>query len=512
MRLITGGMMHETHSFSAEPTTVETFDLIARGDELLAFAGTNHSVGGVVDACRERGIDLAPTFYAGEVSTGVPNRETFETLLGELCARIAAALPADGIVLTLHGAMVAEGFSDAEAEIVRRVRDLAGPDVPIAVTLDLHANIGQAMVDGADIVTCYDTYPHTDAAERAKEAVDLLARTIRGDIRPTMALAKPPLMPVPQGMATGEGPFKTIFARAHAMERSGEAITVTVAGGFAYSDVPEAGVGFLVTTDNDPSAARRLADELATLAWSLRHDMIVHNTPSAEAVAEAIAFPRGPVMLVDVGDNIGGGTPGDGTVLLAVLLAQDAREATIFIADAAAVEPAFAAGVGAEVRLTVGGKTDRLHGDPVAVTGRVRLLYDGQWIHEGPENAGVPVDMGPTAVLRCDGVNLVLTTHKSMPGDQQQLKSAGIDPLRQKIIVVKAAVRWRGGFEPIAEHAIYADTPGLGSVDLRRFPYRNIRRPIFPLDPETEFAPHPRQRKRGEPEATACRVPPTLGR
>ena len=157
------------------------------------------------------------------------------------------------------------------------------------------------------------------------------------------------------------------------------------------------------------------------------------------------------------------------------------------IADAEAAQAAFHAGVGGMVQVAVGGKTDRLHGDPVPVTGRVRLLGDGQWVHEGPENAGVPVDMGPTAVLRCDGVNLVLTTRKSLPGDQQQLQSVGIDPTRQHIIVVKAAVRWRGGFGPIARHAVYADTPGLGSVDLQRFPYRHIRRPIFPLDLETAF-------------------------
>src|ERR671917_645516 len=228
MRLIAGGIMHETHPFSAEPTTLESLGVVARGDELLAFAGVNHSLGGVIDACRERGIGLAPAFFADGVSTGIPDRQTFEALAGELCQRIAAALPADGIVLTLHGAMVAEGFPDAEAEIARRVRNLAGPDVPIAVTLDLHANIGQAMIDQVDVITTYDTYPHVNAAERAREAVDLLVRTIQGEIRPAMALAKPPLMPVPQAISTGEGPFNTLFARAHEMERTGEAITVTV--------------------------------------------------------------------------------------------------------------------------------------------------------------------------------------------------------------------------------------------------------------------------------------------
>ena len=379
---------------------------------------------------------------------------------------------------------MAEGFPDAEAEIVRRVRDLAGPDMPIAVTLDLHANIGQAMVDRVDVITTYDTYPHVDAAERAREAVDLLARTIRGEIRPAMALAKPPLMPVPQAIATAEGPFKTLFDRAFAMERSGEALTVTVAGGFAYADVPEAGVGLLVTTDDDPEAARRLADELATLAWSLR-------ARDGRAQYAAGGGRRR-------GDRLPGGT-GDARRRRRQHRRRHTRrwhgaprraagagcaEATMVIADRGGGRGRLCRRGWRTVRVAVGGKTDRLHGDPVEVAGRVRLLCDGQWVHEGPENAGVPVDMGPTAVLRCGGVNLVLTSHKSMPGDQQQLKSVGIDPTRQQIIVVKAAVRWRGGFGPIAKHAVYADTPGLGSVDLRRFPYQHIRRPIFPLDPE----------------------------
>ncbi|MCC6790215.1 MAG: M81 family metallopeptidase [Thermomicrobiales bacterium] len=488
MRIIAGGIMHETHAFSVEPTTAETLP-IHRGEACWRYAGANHSLGGVLDGCTERGIEVEPVMLVDGVSTGTPSRETFDALLGELVERIEAALPADGIVLTLHGAMVAEGYPDAEAEIVRRVRALVGPETPIAVTLDFHANIGQGMVDEADIVTTYDTYPHIDAGERAKEAVGLIARVIRGEIKPTMALVKPPLLPVPQAQFTAKPPFKTIFDRAFAMEVSGEALTVTVSGGFAYADVPDAGVSLLVTTDNDPAAARRLATELAEMAWAMREQMIVTNTPPAEAVAEAIAYPEGPVMLVDVGDNIGGGTPGDGTVLLAELIRQDAREATMVIADAEAVQQAIAAGVRNTVRLRVGGKTDRLHGDPVEVEGRVRLISDGRWVHEGPENAGVPVEMGPTVVLRCGGVNLVLTTQKSMPGDQQQLKSVGIRPEQQKIIVVKAAVRWRGGYQAIAKHAIHVDTPGLGSVDLSRFDYHAIRRPIFPLDPETTWSP-----------------------
>lgn len=486
MRFITGGIMHETHTFSAEPTTAATFPQY-RGDECLVYTGTNHSLGGVIDGCRAQGIDLTPTLFCDAFSTGTVTRDGFETLVDELAGRIGKALPADGVVLTLHGAMVADGYPDAEGEIVRRVREVVGPGLPIAVTLDLHANIGQLMVDGCDVVTCYDTYPHVDASARAQEAVDLLARTVRGEIRPTMALVKPPLMPVPQVQSTSQGPFKTLFDRAHAMEESGEALTVTLAPGFAYADVQDAGTSFLVTTDGDPAKAERLAMELAELAWSLRDQMIARNTPAADAVAEAIAFPEGPVMLIDVGDNIGGGTPGDATVLLAELLRQGAQEAVMVIADKEAVDAAVATGIGGTVTTTAGGKTDRLHGDPVPITGKVRLISDGRFILEGPENAGTVGDMGRTAVVRVDGVNLVLTSKKFAPGDQQQLKSVGIDPARQKIVVLKAAVRWRGGYGSIARHAVLVDTPGLGSVDLSRFDFKRIRRPIFPLDLETEW-------------------------
>jgi microcystin degradation protein MlrC len=488
MRLIAGGLMHETHTFSVEPTTLETLS-IHRADEIWSYRGTNHSMGGVIAGAEELGIELVPTLLADGVSTGTPSAATFTALLDELAERIAAALPADGIVLTLHGAMVAEGFPDAEGAIVERIRELVGPNMPIAVTLDFHANIGRKMVDAATIVTTYDTYPHVDAADRAREAVSLLKRTISGEIRPTMAMVKPPLLPVPQAMFTAKEPFKTFFERAHAWEEKGKALTVTVAGGFPYADVPDAGVSFLVTTDGDLPAAAAMANELAEIAWASRNEMIIHNTSPRDAVAEAIAHPEGPVMLVDVGDNIGGGTPGDGTVLLAELLAQHAQGACMVINDPEAVQAAVAAGPGATVETTVGGKTDRLHGDPVPIDGRIRALCDGQWVHEGPENAGVPVDMGPTAVVEVDGVTLVLTTHKTMPGDQQQLKSVGIEPTEQKMIVVKAAVRWRGGFGPIAKHAIHVDTPGLGSVDLNRFTYYQLRRPMFPLDPDTAWQP-----------------------
>jgi microcystin degradation protein MlrC len=486
MRFIVGGIMHETHTFSSEPTSFDRFR-IWRGTEVLAFRGKNHSFGGAIDACEALGIDYVPTFFADTLSTAPPNRATFDALTSELCERIAVALPADGIVLGLHGAMVAESVPDAEAEIVRRVRDVAGYDIPIAATLDFHANIGVEMVELTTVVTTYDTYPHTDAAERAKEAVELLWRTARGEISPVMALVKPPLLLVPQQMPTGSGPFQEVFARAHALEEGGEALSITIAGGFAYSDVPMAGVSVLVTTDAELERAEVIAVELATLLWNQRQKMTFSNVPPDDAVRQAISLADGPVVLVDVGDNIGGGTTGDGTVLLAELLRQNAQDAVMVIADPEAAAMAVATGPGGPFDGLVGGKVDALHGDPVRLTGKVRLISDGRWIHEGPENAGVPVESGPTAVIQSGGVSVVLTSTKIAPGDQQQLKSVGIWPDRQHIIVVKAAIRWKGGYEPIARHVLYVDTPGLGATDLTRFPFQNLKRPIYPLDEAASF-------------------------
>jgi microcystin degradation protein MlrC len=486
MRFITGGIMHETHTFSAEPTPESAWD-IARGDQCWAYAGTNHSLGGVIDACKAEGIDLAPTFFAQATASGPVDRRTFEHFIVALSGGIAQNLPADGIVLTLHGALVAEALPDGELAIVRRVRSLVGSEMPIAVTLDLHANTSRELVDLVDIIVGYDTYPHVDINERAQEAVRLLAQTVSGELVPTMGFAAPPLLPVPQAMHTASHPFKTLFERVHGLESAGEAVSITLAGGFAYADTPAAGLSVITITNNDQTRADSIANEVATMAWNLRGDMAITNVPPADAVAQAIAWPEGPVILVDVGDNIGGGTPGDGTVLLRQLIAQGAREAVVVIADPESVQKAIAAGLGANVTLEVGGKVDRLHGDPVPVTSTVTYLGDGHWVHEGPENAGVPVNNGPVAIVDVDGVRILLESVKTAPGDLQQLKSAGIDPALEKVIVVKAAVRWRGGYMPITRHHIDVDTPGLGSVNLADFAFAHIRRPIFPLDQETSW-------------------------
>jgi len=395
---------------------------------------------------------------------------------------IERAKPLDGLFLALHGAMVVEGIDDGEGYLLEKVRDLIGETPSIVATLDLHANISPLMVETADILVGYDTYPHVDAYERALEAGKLLASLLRGRMRPTVALRKPPLLPVPQGMYTDRRPMRDLIERSHEMEREDNVVTITVAGGFPYSDIEVAGMGIVVTTDGDQELAEAKAQELADLGWERRPQFLVTAVPVEEAVKRAMEATEGPVILVDGADNIGGGGPGDGTVLLRELLAQGAQGAVVAIADRDAVAQAIEAGVRQEVQLLVGGKTDHLHGEPVAVEGRVDLISEGTYTRKGPYMTGERIDMGRTVVVDCQGVDLVLMEKKTPPFDAEHLRSLGIEPAEARIIGVKSAIAWRAAFGPLAKEVIDVDTPGLCTIHLEQFPYHKVRRPIFPLD------------------------------
>jgi microcystin degradation protein MlrC len=484
MRVAIGGIVHETHTFSNVPATLESFRArhFLLGEDLFTFAGTKTSLGGVIKAAQEEGLELIPTLYAAATPSGLVMRQAFDHLLMLLLDSIEGASPLDGLFLVLHGAMVVEGIDDTEGYLLERLRGVVGEKTPIVATLDLHANISPLMVEKADILVGYDTYPHIDAYERALEAGQFLASLLRGELRPTVALRKPPLLPVPQGMYTDRPPMKELIEVAHDMEREHKVVTITVAGGFPYSDIEVAGMGIVVTTNGNQELAESKAQELAELAWNRRHQFLVSAVPVREAVRQAMEAEEGPVILVDGADNIGGGAPGDGTVLLRELLAQRARGAIVTIADREAVAQAIEAGVGQDVELLVGGKTDDFHGQPVAVKGRVHLISEGTYTRKGPYMTGERMDMGRTVVLHCEEMNLVLMERKTPPFDAEHLRSLGIEPSDARIIVVKSAIAWRAAFGHIAKEVIDVDTPGLCTIHLESFPYRKIRRPIFPLD------------------------------
>jgi microcystin degradation protein MlrC len=487
MRIVTGTISHETNVLSTIRTNLEQFNrrLLLRDDEVFDhFRGTRTPVGGLMDGCERHGFELIPTVFASATPSGKITDEAFDALLGEILDGIRNAGPIDGVALHLHGAGVSESHDDIEGHVLSEVRRLIGSR-PLVSTFDLHANYTRLMVDSADVLIGYDTYPHVDGYERSLEAIDVMARLLDGSLRPTKAFRQPPMMPALQAQFTGRHPMKALMERAFEMEEIGGVETITVAAGFPWSDFEDVGLSIIVTTNDDQGLADRCADELSGLAWGMRRDFLVKPTPVREALEKVKAAEEGPIVLADIGDNPGGGAPCDGTVVLKAVL-EAGLEGGVFavMADPGAVEQAASVGVGKEVTLDLGGKIDALHGAPLRVTGVVRLLSDGRFINKGPMGTGAETDMGRTAVLKIGGVEVIVTEKRLQPTDLELYRSLGVEPTEKRFIVVKSSVHYRAAHEPIAKEVIELDTPGLTSPRLAGFGFKKIRRPIFPLDLE----------------------------
>jgi microcystin degradation protein MlrC len=491
-RVAVGGFSHETNTFAPKPTDYAEFDAegIRSGEQILGFRNTKTPVGGFVDAI-EADPELDPIYLitSNAIPGGMVTADAYARLTAPMLDGIAREKP-DAVVLALHGAMVTEESDDGEGTLLAAVRSIIGPDVPLVATLDPHANCTDLMVNSADALFPYDTYPHVDGYERSLEAIDLVRNMLNGSQKPTAALARLPLISATVAEFTGRGLAQEIMERAFALEQRPGVINVGVNWGFAYADTPITGMSFVVTTDNDPSLARELADDMRAWTWERREGFVPSAMSVEEAVKTAMTEPLGPVVLADVADNPGGGTPCDGTALLWALLDLGAVNAAIGpIADSEVVGIAFEAGVGATISCELGAKTDDLHGYPIPVVATVANLTDGRFTYEGPMRTGHVGKLGRAAVLHVPGrhgdvVEVLVTERRVQALDAAVFRSQGIEPLDKKIVVVKSSVHFRGAFTPLATRIIEVDTPGLLSIDLNRFDFQRLSRPIWPLDPE----------------------------
>lgn len=502
-RVAAAEISHETNVFSAVPTDLAAFEAsgLHRGDAIISKSrNTNSSFGGFITGAAEHDLDLLPLISVWATPSGLVTADAIDTLDSMLADALHHALadaPLAGVLLALHGAMVTARDDDGDAHLLELVRSIVGPTTPIVATLDLHANISPRMVRAADLLIGYDTYPHVDMAARAHEACALLARLVRREIHPTTALRQPPMLPTSQNMPTDRDPMRALIAHAHALETDPRVFNVTIAGGFPPADVADAGLSVLVTTNDDQPLADRLADGLARDAWSRRHGFLGGVTSFADAAAAIHPFrhPGGsrpsalrPLVLVDIGDNPWTGGPGDSAELLRFLTAEHVTDAALaLIADPESVAQCHAAGPGATIDLCLGGKTDRLHGDPFPCRAYVRLLSDGHYVNDGPMMAGLPVDLGPAALVVVDGVEVLVTTRAETPIDLNVFRAHGIDPTRRRVIALKGKGHFRAAFEPIASHVILVEGPGITGADLSRLTFKNIRRPIWPLDPDVTY-------------------------
>jgi microcystin degradation protein MlrC len=489
-RVLIASVMHETNTFSRLPTDLEAFRrrYLHRGEAVPAnFRGTSTEIGGFLEVAEREGWQVSHPVAAAATPSGKVTGEAWAVLSGEIVE--AARQRPDAILLALHGAMVTETVDDAEGDLLERLRGLVGPDVPIAITLDLHANVTDRMARLANIIIPYRTYPHVDQLDRARQAAGLIARAMAGEIRPTTVVARRPTLDgMDHGRTTSEGPMRDLLARAAAFEKEAGVLVVGLNAGFGWADIAEAGPSVTVTGDGNAPRWRAIADELMEETWRTRTINTATLLPVAEAVARAkrIGQPGKPAVIADTTDNPGGGGYGDATRLLAGLIDAGVQNAAFCpITDPEAVAACKAAGIGAKVRTAIGGKIDPEFGAPLQVEGSVRFLGNGDFTFDGPMWKGLKGSMGDIAVLTVGGVDIVLATNRFQVTDPQHFLAAGIDPRSKAIIGLKSSQHFRAAYQPIAAEVLLTNSGALTNPDYRKFTYRKLRRPIFPLDDVT---------------------------
>jgi microcystin degradation protein MlrC len=490
-RIAIGGLMHESNTFAAARTEVAAFEAggLEAGPGIYARWGeAHHEVGGFFEAATKYGFEAVPTLMGVATPAGPLTAAAYRELTERLLAAIAGAGLVDAVLLALHGAMAAEGEADGDGALIERVRDLIGRDRPLVVSLDYHANVSPRMAAASDALVAYRTYPHIDQRQCGLRAAALAVQAAAGRIRPTQALSKPPLLINILAQETSLEPLRSLMNELDTLGLGRNHLDASILAGFPYADVAAAGPACVVVTDNAPALASETAERLAARIWDVRHALVATPPGPAEAVARALAAgdDETPVVLVDLGDNVGGGSAADSTVLIHELIRQGATRAIVVLHDPEAVLACAAAGIGQTVTLDAGGKNDR-NAPPLPLRGRVHCLHDGRYVEDLPRHGGNRInDQGLTAVVETSEQNMVvLNSRRHPPFSLGQLTSLGLDPRAARVLVVKAAVAYKAAYGPIAGTIIPVDTPGLTAVNPARYTYHKIRRPILPLDPES---------------------------
>ena len=500
-RVLTAEFVHESNTFKRGSTGLETFraETLDLGEEAVRrFGDVNAEIAGFLDAGREAGWSVRHVVSAHATPGARVSKEAFDHIAG-LITRAAeeekGAL--DGILLGLHGAMVPDFCEDGEGELLRRLRAIVGPDVPIAVTLDLHAIATQAMADLAQIYVSYKTYPHVDMRDTGRHAGRLLDAAMRGETRPETLLIKIPVLDEANAGRTDVAGTAALYERAAAHEREPGILAVSINAAFAEADVEEAGATVLVTFDRAAGGARERAGEIAAdiarTIWDGRDNVSnVFLTPEeAAAIARDFASDAGPLVIADYADNPGAGAYGDATALLKALLdAGVSGGAMAPMIDPEAAAELHRHAVGDTVTLPVGGKVDpSFGGGPLVLTGEIIHLSEGTYTGDGPILGGITHTFGPTAVFRVAGIDILVVTLPGQMLDLQQVKTFGIEPAALRFLVVKSMQHFRAAFEPVAARVIVCDTGALATPRAELRPYTRVRRPIWPLDRAFDWQP-----------------------
>ena len=490
MRLLLAMMKHETNTFSPVRTDLARF---ARGGDsrpdggasaIAAYRGTGTVTGAYIEIAEREGADFELAIAAEAWPSGPVEDDAYAAISDTIVAAVRRG-GWDGILLDLHGAMVTRSHEDGEGTLLARIRAIA-PRTPIAVSYDMHANLYPEMVEHANVVAGYQTYPHVDMYGTGRRAGDALIRMIKGQVQPTTAWGNVPMLPHVMRQGTADEPNRALQARCKAMEADG-ALCASLFVGFPHADIHNAGLSVVVTTDSDRALAERLRDELLASAWAQREAFVYRLEPLEQSVARAKAMSEGPVFLLDHYDNAASGGPMDTTCVLAEIVRQELDDVAAFgIFDPLAVRQCIAAGIGATLTLPIGGKQTMPMcpdpSEPLQVTGRVKTIVDGKYRARGPMAAGTQQDMGHAVVLHTGRVEIVLFSRHVEPFDVNTLLSVGIDPLQKHYIMLKSRIHWRAGMAHLAKAVVECAGVGVCPSDYAQHRFERLRRPIYPLD------------------------------
>ncbi|MFM7532252.1 MAG: M81 family metallopeptidase [Rubrivivax sp.] len=478
MRIFAASIGTETNTFSPIPTALSSFH-----EGFYAPPGQHPEDAKLCTAplwvARQRAREEGWTLIEGTCTfaepAGLVARPAWETLREEVLGQLRGALPVDGVLLGLHGAMVADGCDDCEGELIEAVRAMVGPAVPIGVELDPHCHMTLRRVRHATLIICFKEFPHTDFVERGREVVDLTLRAVRGEIRPVMSLADCRMV---GSYPTTIQPMRGFVDRISALQGHEGVLSVSVAHCFPYADVPEVGSRILVVTDDRKAHGDALALSLAQEFFGMRGRTLPPYLDPDGIIDAAAALP-GTVVVADPSDNPGGGAPGDSTQLLRRLIERDVRDVALApLWDPIAVQLCFMAGEGGRLRLRFGGKTAPASGQPIDAQVRVKALR--RQAHQTFVGARVP--LGDCAVIELGGIEVVLISQRTQAFGTDLLSAQGVNLADKRMVVVKSTNHFHAAFAPIASKVLYCDSGGPIPRDHRQVPYTRAQRPLWPLD------------------------------
>ncbi|MBL8833694.1 MAG: M81 family metallopeptidase [Rhodospirillales bacterium] len=486
MRLFAATIATETNTFSPLPTSLEAYKecvFLRPGEHpeetpLMCTA----PLWVARKRAKKEGFTLIEGSCFAASPAGTTNRKDYEFMRDEILGQLRAAMPVDGVLLGLHGAMVAHGYDDVEGDIIEKVREIVGPKAVIGVELDPHCHLTLKRVKLADIIVLYKEFPHTDVVERAEDVLNLVLRTLRGEIKPVMSMydcrqiqSYPTTLPL----------MRAFVDRMIAMEGKDGILSVSIGHCFPYADVPELTGRILVVMDKDKKKGDALATKIGEEFVSMRGKTMPEYFGVDDGITVAMEFNAAPVVMADPADNAGGGAPTDNTTILRRLIERNAQEAILGpIWDPIAVRLCFDAGLGAEFALRFGGKIGPTSGQPIDA--KVKVVGLKRDCHQSFGPTQVP--LGDCAAVRVGGVEIVLITNRTQALGLELFENVGIDPRTRKMVVVKSTNHFMAAFGPIAKKVIYIDSDGPLSRDYRKIPFTRINRPIWPLDEKTSPA------------------------